>query len=282
MPGIVWLASYPKSGNTWLRAFLANYLANGEAPVPMAAIAPFGWSDGHADHYEQLAGRPLAALTDAEVQSLRPRVHRAVARMRHDALFVKTHNAMATVAGVPMITREHTAGAIYLVRNPLDVVPSYADHFGLSVDAAIAAIGHDRNYVPTQPHFAFQLLGSWSGHVRSWTRAGGLRLLTVRYEDLARSPAAAFRRVVRFLGLPCAAGRLERAIQRSSFATLSALERRSGFGERSAHSARFFRSGRVGGWRSALTGAQVERVVRRHAAVMREQEYLDAGERILV
>ncbi|MEJ2083836.1 MAG: sulfotransferase, partial [Acidobacteriota bacterium] len=33
MTGIVWLASYPKSGNTWLRAFLMNFLDPGKRPV---------------------------------------------------------------------------------------------------------------------------------------------------------------------------------------------------------------------------------------------------------
>lgn len=102
----------------------------------------------------------LASLPDARVQQLRPRVHRPVAAMRPGALFVKTHNA--TVGGVPMITRDCTAGAVHLVRNPLDLVPSYADHFGLSLDTAIEAMGNARNAGPTQPHFAFQLLGDWS------------------------------------------------------------------------------------------------------------------------
>ena len=72
--GIVWIASYPKSGNTWVRAFLANYVANGDQPVDINALSDFGHSDGNVKPYEMATGRSFSSLTDQEIASIRPRV----------------------------------------------------------------------------------------------------------------------------------------------------------------------------------------------------------------
>lgn len=275
MSGILWLASYPKSGNTWLRAFLANLMTNPPEPLDINELHRFGWGEVKSHLYERAAGRPVDAMTDAEINRLRPEVHRLMAGMRGgDTFFAKTHNALTAIDGVPTITPDATAGAIYVIRNPLDVVPSYAAHFGLSIDDAIEAMARADNFMPTEGRHLFQLLGSWSGHVRSWTTAPGLSLLVLRYEDMTRSPTRTFGRVVEFLGLRSPRPRIERAIRFSSFRVLSGQESTAGFVEKPANSGPFFRQGQVGGWRAALTEAQARRVVDCHGAVMREHGYL--------
>ncbi|MEM9783942.1 MAG: sulfotransferase, partial [Pseudomonadota bacterium] len=56
---IVWLASYPKSGNTWMRLFLANYIMKRETPLPINEINKLGFGDSVPRYYVQAAGRPL-------------------------------------------------------------------------------------------------------------------------------------------------------------------------------------------------------------------------------
>lgn len=280
MSGILWLASFPKSGNTWLRAFLANLLSNAREPVDINALPQFGWGDAKAELYEKVAGKPAKEMSDEELHLLRPRVHRLMCTLRGgDTVMAKTHNALTTLGGVPTITPEATAGAIYVVRNPLDVTSSYASHFGLSVDDTIEAMAADSNFITTTDKFVFQMLRSWSTHVRSWTEAPGLDPLVVRYEDMARKPGKTFGRVVRFLGLNSPQDRVERAIRFSSFRELARQEEARGFVERSANAQRFFRQGRAGGWRAALTGEQIERVIAAHRDVMRAHGYLDARDR---
>lgn len=282
MSGILWLASFPKSGNTWLRAFLANLLSNAREPVDINALPQFGWGDAKAELYETAAGRPIVEMTDEELHLLRPRVHRMMAGLRGgDTLLAKTHNAVTTLGGVSTITPEVTAGAIYVIRNPLDVTVSYASHFGLSIDDTIDAMAADSNFITTSDKFVFQMLRSWSSHVRSWTEAPGLDPLVLRYEDMARKPGKTFGKVVRFLGLPSPPGRIERAIRFSNFKELARQEARRGFVERSANADRFFRQGRPGAWRTALTGAQVARVIAAHREVMRAHGYVDARDRVI-
>lgn len=282
MSGILWLASFPKSGNTWLRAFLANLLSNAREPVDINALPQFGWGDAKAELYERVAGKPVTEMSDEEIHLLRPRVHRLMVTMRNgDTLLAKTHNAVTTLGGVSTITPDATAGAIYVIRNPLDVTASYASHFGLSIDDTIEAMAADSNFITTSDKFVFQMLRSWSSHVRSWTEAPGLDPLVVRYEDMARKPGKTFGRVVRFLGLPSPPDRVERAIRFSNFRELARQESKRGFVERSANAERFFRQGRAGTWRGALAPAQVQRVIEAHRDVMRSHGYLDARDRVV-
>ncbi len=253
MGKILWLASFPRSGNTWLRAFLHNLLRNPDEPWDINRLQDFTLIDSQARWYQAFDPRPLNELSKEEVARLRPRVHEAMTRAFPDTVFVKTHNALVEDRGTAMITPAHSAGAIYVVRNPLDLALSYASHFGLSHDEAVAAMNRPGNEsIANQPNFAYELHGSWSENVRSWTGMPGPGLHVVRYEDMAATPRRAFAGVAAFLGLQSSAERLERAIRHSSFAVLKAQEGRHGFRERSARSDAFFRSGVAGEGRRLL------------------------------
>ena len=271
---ITWIASYPKSGNTWLRVFLANYLDGGEAPVAINDLPGLSHGEMAAGLFGQIAGKPVAALDGEAVQRLRPVVHRAIAGLRRDPNLVKTHNALVSLFGVPIVTPAVTRNAVYVLRNPLDVAISYADHFGVSLDQAIAALARADNRTKTTEKLVFQFLADWSTHVKSWLQAPGLPLHTVRYEDMLEEPHETFGAAVRFLGLPLDTARLERAIRHSAFSELRAQESASGFHERSAESDAFFREGRAGQWRDKLAPAQVDAIVEAHGEVMARHGYL--------
>jgi hypothetical protein len=281
MGKLVWLASYPKSGNTWLRAFLHNLLLDPPAPVPLNELVRFchqdsdaQWFqaalDGRADKVEQYQSdnaRRTSDLTREEVARLRPLTHEILTRTHPDSVFVKTHNALLVDRGTSTITMAHTAGAIYVVRNPLDVAISYADHLGVSIDDAIGQLGRNMETANTDKA-VYEYRASWSSHVESWTRVSHPGLHVVRYEDLSEKPEEAFRAICRFLGLNSSPERLAKAIRFSSFDQLSRQEATEGFRERTAAQERFFRKGQVGGWREVLTPAQAARIVGRHGAQM--------------
>lgn len=273
--GILWLASYPKSGNTWLRAFLANYLGNAKTPAPINELPKFVYGDGVAAPFEQVAGRSVEGMSVHEIQRLRPKVHEMFVRSRPDTVFVKTHNAIAYLDDIPTITPEATAGAIYVIRNPLDTAISYAHHYGVDFDRAIEVMGSDEMEMPSHAHLVCQYLGSWSSHVRSWTTLPGLHLHVVRYEDMTLKPDKTFRRLVKFLGLPLEPARLKRAIRFSSFKSLASQEKESGFIEAVPIDDRiFFRKGKIGDGRRKLSDAQVQRLIDDHREVMAEHGYL--------
>jgi len=274
MGRIVWLASYPRSGNTWLRAFLHNLLRDPDLPYDINRLQDFTLIEAQARWFQALDPRPTETLTKEEVAALRPRVHQAMTRAFPDTVFVKTHNALVEDRGTPLISLEATAGAIYVVRNPLDVAVSYAAHFGVSLDEAVSALCEpDTQSIANTRHFVYELFGSWSQHVGSWTASPNPALHIVRYEDMQDAPRRAFGGIAAFLGLEPGAARLDKAIRHSGFRVLQEQERRRGFRERSLKADRFFRSGRSGEGRRALTQAQIDRLVEANGAEMRRFGY---------
>ena len=274
MSGIIWLASYPKSGNTWLRIFLANLMSTGTEPYDINALRYFAYSDTRAALYERASGKAMAELTDEHLHRLRPLVHRFLAARKEERVFVKTHNAIAVRAGIPTITPDTTAGAIYVIRNPMDVSISYAHHFAMDMDAAVEALSSPDNLLATVDRTAVSFLGSWSGHVQSWADASGLNTHVVRYEDMLAKPMQTFRAIAEHLGLAVRRDDLKRAIKFSAFEQLKSQEAKDGFRERGPAGGTFFREGRTGQWRQCLTPKQVDAMVASHGAVMERYGYL--------
>lgn len=274
MGTILWLASYPRSGNTWLRAFLHNLFRNPPEPYDINRLQDLTLIDGDARWYRTFDARPATELTKEEVAALRPKVHTAMTAASPDTVFVKTHNALVEDRGTSMITLEHTAGAIYVIRNPLDVAVSYGHHFGISPGEAVAAMNRPGNQsIDNQENFVYELHGSWSEHVRSWTAMPNQSLHVVRYEDMANEPLRTFAGVAEFLGVPAAAARISGAAERSAFSILREQEDRHGFRERSRRSDRFFRGGEVGHGARHLAPELIESLCSAHRESMQQFGY---------
>ncbi len=273
MAGIIWLASYPKSGNTWLRLFMENLFRNAMQPVPINDLRVARFGDAAYPIYEQVAGRLLEGASDAEFNALREPVQRYLAS-RPETTFVKTHNALLRHEGVPLIELRHTAGAVYLLRNPFDLTVSLADHFRISHDDAIEAMASPYHHTKTTPMAIFQLLGGWTNHYRSWFGVENFNPLFIRYEDTIRDPVKSFGRFMRYLGLPKNPERLKRAIRNSAFKEVERQERESGFKERVHPNQKFFRAGKVGGYKEILNDKQIGRIIDAHGELMLEQKYI--------
>ncbi len=273
MAGIVWLASYPKSGNTWLRLFMENLFRNAQQPVPINEITVVKYGDASYSLYEQVAGRPLRGANDTELNELREPVQRFLAS-RPDTSFVKTHNALMRHDGTPLICLGHTAGAIYLLRNPFDLTVSFADHYRISHDDVIEAMASPYHHTKSTPAAIFQLLGGWTNHYRSWFGVENFNPLFMRYEDMNRDPVKTFGRFMRYLGLPKNPERLKRAIRNSAFKELERQERDVGFKERVHEGQKFFRAGKTGGYREVLSERQIGRIIDAHGELLLEQKYI--------
>src|SRR5688500_5190513 len=277
MGNIVWLASYPNSGNTWLRAFLANLIANRPDPVPLDELSRHAEDEANPDLFSALAGRPSAGLDLGEIAALRPQVHAAIAQRAQGTRFVKTHNMAGSFDGHPLHNWQVSAGAIYVVRNPLVVAVSMPHHFGVGIDEAIERLADENVATGNDELFVSQVLGSWSLHVKGWADMANERVLVLRYEDLLEKPAKQFAKVAKLVGLGQDRARIERAIRHAGFQSLSSMEKKHGFVEASGQGARFFRKGRVNEWREALSREQAQRVVDAHREQMKRFGYVPAG-----
>lgn len=274
MGALIWLASYPKSGNTWMRSFLHNLFRGGEEPVDINEITDFCLGESSAHWYAARAGKPLGELSEEELAKLRPVVHRDFTTVFPDSVFVKTHNYLGEFCGVPLHTMDVTAGGIYVLRNPLDVVISVSHHFNQTIDEAIDHLADEGFMVGNMDTHVIEVHRSWSTHVRSWTQNPSPQLLVVRYEDLLHKPRKYFKQVTSFLGLKPPPARLERAIRNSSFRALKNMEQKGGFKERPKEAKSFFREGRSDQWREVLTPDQIRRIIRDHHVQMERFGYI--------
>ena len=283
---IVWLASYPKSGNTWARAVLTNYLRPSATPASINALVgkPLADDREHFDNYLGLGSSDMAA---SAVDRYRPRFQEVLADALPSPWFVKTHCAWRRVGDgeQALFSPDATAGVVHLVRNPLDVAVSWAHHHRFGIDDAIRRMNDPAAAEASPKDSAVvmlpQRLSTWSGHAASWTEQRELRVHLARYEDLLADPIAGFGAIVHFAALPWDAERLTRSVENAKFERLRAQEERAGFAEKHPPAPSFFRAGRAGTWREVLTPAQVEALVAAHGAAMRQFGYLDEARAFL-
>lgn len=282
---IVWLASYPRSGNTWLRAFLTNYLRDAGDCASINALA--GGSDViRREVFDEHLGLSSSDLTPAEVLRLRPRLHMLVGAELPRPSFVKVHDAcVRTGGGTLLFPPAVSLGAIYLVRNPLDVAVSSMHFWNWPAARSVAELCRPEA-VLSQPAGGLhpvlpQPLRSWSGHVESWLNQGELPVHAVRYEDMLADPGAAFGAILRFAGIEPDGARLGRAVEHSRFTRLRAQEERCGFAEKPPTARFFFRSGRAGTWRDTLSRGEVRLLIDAHGPLMERFGYLSAARAFL-
>ncbi|PKQ11704.1 MAG: sulfotransferase [Alphaproteobacteria bacterium HGW-Alphaproteobacteria-1] len=272
---IVWLASYPKSGNTWTRVFLANYLLNTSAPLSINEVRRVGSGDSMAAAYHAVAGRKLDLNRVALVLQYRHKVLRGIVNNNADINFVKTHNARVTAYEVELIPEAFTRASIYIMRNPLDMVLSYARHYAMSHEDAVERITHPENAnLPTETSVA-DFLGTWENHVQSWVKYAPWPQLVLRYEDLLEDPETQFSRVLSHIGVPVDPERLQRAIGFSSFDVLSKQEEETGFIEKPKESEKFFGKGQKDQWKTDLDPALADIIRDKLGTTMKRYGYLE-------
>jgi hypothetical protein len=276
--GIVWIASYPKSGNTWTRAFLHNLIkiigGETEGEQDINRMGEYSTWDISLDLYQELLGKDPREVDRAEIAAVRPRVQEKIAEMTDGLSFVKTHNALMMDRGVPTINSAVTSGAIYIVRNPLDVAISYSHHMGQSIDHAIEFMERKGLETTVSEKSVYEVYGSWSEHVHSWTRKPNRAVYVMRYEDMIANPLAIFGALARHLLMLPNDEQLSKAIDLSSFERLQKQEIDEGFRERPKISKQFFREGKPDQWQQILTRSQIQRIVNAHQVQMRRFGYL--------
>lgn len=263
--GLIWLASYPKSGNTWTRNFLHNLFDIMEgrdgSGHDINALNQFSTWELNPSYYEELLGKPVMKMSRQEVASVRHTVQAQIAERASGVAFVKTHHALVMDRGRPAINFDVTSGAIYIVRNPLDVAISFSHHMNVDIDTAIEKMAADGLETAMTEKSVYEIYGSWRQHVESWTRKPHRTIYVMRYEDMLAEPEKTFGGLARHLRIAPTAAQLEQAIERSSFENLREQEEAEGFREKPEHAERFFRKGTSGQWREDLTEMQVRQII---------------------
>lgn len=275
---IVWLASYPKSGNTWFRAFLTALMNDGEININAMKTDGIFSSRKILDLYTDLDS---IYLSDEESKLLQPEVFNALAfTYEKNRLFIKVHDAYThNRKGLPIIPTEGTFAAVYILRNPLAVVPSLANHLNMSIDEAIsflnnkeACLNKQKDNLNTQLQTR-QLLMNWSDHVNSWVKLAPFPIKIIKYEDMMVRPLEVFSDAVKFIGVQYGENEIKDAIQASSFDKLRQQESANRFKESPFEGNVFFRKGAINSWNEELSATQILSIKEHHKKTMEQFNY---------
>lgn len=249
---VIWLVSYPKSGNTWTRAFLTAYMHAGKVNINRLVARTAGSRRMIDNHL----GIDTFVRPIPEIENLRPEAYRRVsarsAKAGHDPILIKVHDVWKTTGrGEPLFPREITRAIVYIVRDPLDVAVSFAHHLGVPPDKAAEHLCNERFtlsiFGPSLKQQVPQQIASWKTHVESWLDRSGQVVYLMKYEDMKADPPKAFSGMLQHLGMPMNPELFAQSVKASSLPALQAQELLAGFQEKSISAdTAFFREGKVG------------------------------------
>jgi len=266
---ITWIASYPRSGNTWVRAFITAY-ANGGS-VEINGIMQTG--DKHPAYYANIIGKPMQSWDMADQAMLKPA---AMLRMLEDAgsnLLLKTHDCNIDICGVEQIPPSLTRTAIYLVRDPRDVALSFKNHYNMpSMGTAVDQMLNDDTLTRFPDRGLFVPQGSWQKSAQSWTGKLPYEVMILRYEDLLSKPFESFSKIVRLLKMDFDAKLIKKSIEACSFDKFQKAEQSDGFQEGVGQT--FFHKGQANRWETELDEALQTRIVKACRREMKSFGYL--------
>ena len=232
---IIWLASYPKSGNTWLRSLIATYFYSKDGLFDfdlLKNIDQFPQQDYFKDFDDNFEKPESTSDYWLKAQN----------KINQDKKikFFKTHNAMCKINKNLFTDENNTLGAIYIIRDPRNVVTSLANHINLNVSDAFKYMLKEDNsfsYKKDGRYLAFVPLLSWALHQKSWISSKRFPVLTIRYEDLELKTYEIFKEVLLFINKITKSSKkinkekIKKSIQSCEFSKMQKLEKEKGFPE---------------------------------------------------
>lgn len=280
MKNIIWLASFPRSGNTWLRYVISSLLEQVDA-ARIGIVPTLHCANRKA--IEETLSFSVSLLSVEEVNNFRPAVYRQWSKewTQQSPLFIKVHDCYANYEnGRHIFPSDVTQAAIYLVRNPLDICVSYAHFWGLdNYDKAADLICDKAHSLPANNLDLFgqiyQHIADWSTNVDSWCNESKIPVKIVKYEDMKHAPLTTFSNIVEYLNLPYNEDEIQSALQHCDITKLQQQEAEIGFGDRPYGGDKFFRQGKTNVWQDKLTKHTVDKIVSCHNVMMHQFGYLN-------
>ena len=277
---IIWLASYPKSGNTWLRMFLRAYFLSEDKKFSINDEGDAEYETNTFPNIEILKENKIDYNKFEEIVKNWLELQKFI-NLNNKTNFLKTHNGNFNINGFPFTNTENTAGGIYIVRDPRDVVLSLSNHFNISHEQAVNNMQNMQHYefyeVNLSKGYKRTIMGNWSSNYNSWRYYKGRNIHLVKYEDMIKEPVNTFYKILKYINLfktlDLDEKKIKKAIEITSFENLSKMENEKGFKELGSGS-NFFRKGKMGDWQESLEPKLVKEIENSFRKEMKELGYI--------
>ena len=295
---IIWIASYPKSGNTWLRVFISSILYSNDGIVNLENLKhidqyPF------ISHFDGLIDDPknINVKNQNDIKKIFSNLILSQDKINLDnkIKFLKTHFVCSKILGYNFTNYDNTLGVIHIVRDPRNVVTSIKNHWGhKNIDESCDFILNERQWLTYNlknedikknllPDNSFPtLISSWKSHYNYWNKIEKNYLL-IKYENLIQKPEEEFNKIVIYLenilNIKIDKKKIKNAIETSSFENLQSLEDQNKFdeGKKSKHGSkiRFFNLGKKNNWEKILQDNIKAKIEKNFIFEMKKLGYLN-------
>jgi len=278
---IIWLASYPKSGNTWVRHFLASLIYSDQGKTGFDKLG-YILQYPKKNQFEDLVN-DVSDFNEIKQNWIKSQ---NIINSDNKVRIFKTHHVLCSLDKHNFTDEKNTLGAIYIVRDPRNVLSSILYHFNLSsTEEALDFIQEEKKFignVKNKVNYPLHtLIGSWKTNYNSW-KTINKNFLLIKYEDLILNPNTEFKKIADYitniLNLKFSKEQIKKSINESSFENLKNLEEKNGFIESIKDLKNkkkiFFNLGPKNNWEEILNKKHVDKIVTSFNSEMKELGYI--------
>ena len=233
---IIWIASYPKSGNTWLRALLSSYYYS-EKGLFEKKLLNYTGQFPEKSHFKYF-NYDQTIVTETSKYWIKAQ---KIINEKKQIRFFKTHNFFGQINGNSFTDKNNSLGCIYIIRDPRNVITSLKNHYELNYNEALNFMMSEKKYLydyhKTNDYSDFQFISSWEKNYQSWKMQNEIPVKIIRYEDLIEKTFATFEEVLDFINSITKNNdlinktKLKNAIKSTEFNKLKKIENTEGFDE---------------------------------------------------
>ncbi len=272
---ILWLSSYPKSGNTWARIFLTNYLFE-ETDNPFGNIDKIN-SYPRKKYFNFLEKKDFTTLTERENSFKQYILSQEKINLNGELNLLKSHSFCGALNSNNFSNSNNTAGFIYFVRDPRSVAISLAHHNSETIENVVKMMINKNQFMqPDNNDGLIEFFSSWKFNYLSWKNSKYPKLI-IKYESMKKNPYESFKSMLNFISkfkkIEINENKIHKIIKKCEFTNLQNFEKKKGFKERKGNDL-FFRKGIVDEWKNRLPKNLNEQIKKEFKDEMDELGYL--------
>ena len=282
----IWLASYPKSGNTLVRALLSSYFFSKDGIFNFKLIKNIKQFP-NAGLFENLG---IDIGNDKEVVKNYIKAQESI-NQKNSIQFLKTHSYLFNIDNNPFTDLNNTLGVIYIVRDPRNVVTSYAHHNNISNEESVFRMTNSVHYggdikSKHEADRAKVYLGSWSSNFNSWKSFEPVgKYLLIKYEELISNKEETFLKILKYIhelkkiNFAPDNKKLKNILESTTFEKMKSEEEKVGFSEsktilKTGEKIPFFNLGPKNKWQNILEPKIIKKIENSFNVEMKELGYL--------